>query len=267
MPTDAARAQDPHARRDLRPRRRRGERVPRAARARRRYAGGDPRRRRQRPLLEELLDEGGVPRRTVPIAGRTRVSHTVHDSRPAGIPLRPRGPGARRGRVAGRAGRAGAARQAAGSSPAAACRAACRRISTPAPPRIAARRGRRFVLDTSGARCAPRWAMASRSSSRAAASSRRWSAGSSRRPRRRTEAARGLVREGAAELVAVTLGHEGAMLAEPGGVTAPAGAATCRRSARSAPATASSPRWSARCRAASSRARPSRWAWRPAPPR
>src|SRR5215203_2221361 len=30
-------------------------------------------------LLEELLDQGGVPRASVPIAGRTRISHTVHD--------------------------------------------------------------------------------------------------------------------------------------------------------------------------------------------
>src|SRR5690349_24806456 len=30
-------------------------------------------------LLEELLDEAGVPRLSVPIRGRTRISHTVHD--------------------------------------------------------------------------------------------------------------------------------------------------------------------------------------------
>src|SRR3712207_4102524 len=30
-------------------------------------------------FLEELLEEGGVPWRSIPIAGRTRISHTVHD--------------------------------------------------------------------------------------------------------------------------------------------------------------------------------------------
>ncbi len=30
-------------------------------------------------LLAELLAEGGVPHRSIPIRGRTRMSHTVHD--------------------------------------------------------------------------------------------------------------------------------------------------------------------------------------------
>jgi len=169
-------------------------------------------------LLVELLAEGGVPHQAIPIAGRTRMSHTVHDLG-SGQEYRfvPEGP----------------------ALDAAACQAALAALeqaeagwviaSGSLPPgapadfyaraaAIAARRGQRFVLDTSGAPL------------RAALGSGLALIKPSRREfetlvgqplpdaAAQDAAALDLVRQGAAGLIAVTLGHEGALLAEPDGV-------------------------------------------------
>jgi 6-phosphofructokinase 2 len=83
---------------------------------------------------------------------------------------------------------------------------------------IAARRGQRFVLDTSGAplKAALGHGLALMKPSRGEFESllgRKLET-----PAEQEAAALAMVREGAAGLIAVTLGHEGALLAEPGGV-------------------------------------------------
>jgi 6-phosphofructokinase 2 len=169
-------------------------------------------------FLEELLDEGGVPRRSVPIAGRTRISHTIHDlSARQEYRFVPEGPeiaesewaaalDALEGEQAGWV-------VASGSLP--------RGVPADFYARAAAaasRRGRRrFVLDTSGA--ALKEALGhglalikpSRGEFEALVG----------RPlptaEAQEEAATALVQDGAAEMVVITLGHEGALLAGPGG--------------------------------------------------
>ena len=78
-------------------------------------------------------------------------------------------------------------------------------------------------------------------------------------------ACKSLVAAGKSKTVALTLGSQGAILATPEGHGAP-GRCPSMRSARSAPATVSSPRWSARSPPACRRRRRSVTAWRRAPP-
>jgi 6-phosphofructokinase 2 len=169
-------------------------------------------------LLEELLTEGGVPHRTIPIAGRTRMSHTVQDlSTGQEYRFVPEGPTL-----------AEAEWQAAldALEQAEAAWVVASGSLAPGVPEdfyaraavIAARRGQRFVLDTSG----PPLCAALGKGLALIKPSRGEFEALVGRPLPDAEAqdaaALQLLRQGAAGLIAVTLGHEGAMLAEPGGV-------------------------------------------------
>jgi 6-phosphofructokinase 2 len=169
-------------------------------------------------LLEELLTEGGVPHRTIPIAGRTRMSHTVQDlSTGQEYRFVPEGPTL-----------AEAEWQAAldALEQAEAAWVVASGSLAPGVPEdfyaraaaIAARRRQRFVLDTSG----PPLRAALGKGLALIKPSRGEFEALVGRPLLDAEAqdaaAMDLLRQGAAGLIAVTLGHEGAMLAEPGGV-------------------------------------------------
>jgi 6-phosphofructokinase 2 len=167
-------------------------------------------------FLEELLDEGGVPRRSVPIAGRTRISHTIHDlSARQEYRFVPEGPEIAEAEWA-------AALEALGREPAGWV------VASGSLPRgvpadfyaraaaVAARRGQRFVLDTSGA--ALKEALG-RGLALIKPSRGEFEALVGRplpTAEAQAEAATALVREGAAQMIVVTLGHEGALLAGPG---------------------------------------------------
>jgi len=169
-------------------------------------------------LLEELLGEGGLPHVSVPTAGRTRVSYTVHDlGAKQEFRFVPEGPALEEGEW--KAGlRAldsseGGWIVASGSLP--------RGVPADFYARAAAdahRRGRRFVLDTSGAplRAALGHGLALIKPSRGEFETLMGE--SLGTPEAQEQAALRLVRDGSAGLVAVTLGHEGAILAEPEGV-------------------------------------------------
>ncbi|UFN47313.1 1-phosphofructokinase family hexose kinase [Roseomonas sp. OT10] len=175
-------------------------------------------------FLSELLEEGGVPHRTIPIAGRTRISQTVLE-RSSGQEYRftPEGP-----EVAEAEWRAalealeeaeGEWLVASGSLP----------RGVPADfyaqaARIARRRGnRRFVLDTSGealkqALCERPYLIKPSLGEFEALLGRKLPGRAEQE-----EAAIALVREGHAEMVALTLGRDGAILAtEAGAVFLPA---------------------------------------------
>lgn len=169
-------------------------------------------------LLEELLDQGGVPRLSVPIAGRTRMSHTVHDLS-AHLEYRfvPEGPKLRPGECQAALDALESAKGgwlvASGSLPPGAPEDLYAHVAA-----IAARRGQRFVLDTSGAplKAALGHGLALVKPSRGEFESligRKLGTAAEQE-----EAALALVRQSAAGMITVTLGHEGALLAEPGGV-------------------------------------------------
>ncbi len=168
-------------------------------------------------LLEELLAEAGVPHLTVPIAGRTRISHTVHDLK-AGQEYRfvPEGPTL--AEAEWQAGLAALERAAgdwlvaSGSlNPGvpvdhyARCKA------------IAGKRGLPFVLDTSGpalrAALGPGLKLIKPSQGEFDTL-----VGRKLADHELAEAAQGFVTQGATELLAVTLGGEGALLASAAGV-------------------------------------------------
>ena len=167
-------------------------------------------------LLEELLDAGGVPRASVPTAGRTRISYTVHDLGAAQeYRFVPQGPALSeaewRAALAALDASEGGWIVASGSLPRGVPDDFYARAASDAK-----RRGRRFVLDTSGAplRAAlgqglalikPSWGEFEALVGEVAPTSDAQDAAALR-----------LAREGAAELVAVTLGRDGAILAEPG---------------------------------------------------
>lgn len=169
-------------------------------------------------LLQELLREAGVPHRTLPIAGRSRISHTVHDLG-AGQEYRfvPAGP-----EVAEREWRAALAALASepagwilasGSLPAGVPDGCYAEAAD-----IAARRGLPFVLDTAGP---PLQAALGRGLALIKPSRGEFEALAGTplpTPEAMAEVALALVRRGAAGLIAVTLGREGALLAEPAGV-------------------------------------------------
>lgn len=168
-------------------------------------------------LLEELLREGQVPHLTVPISGRTRISHTVHDLK-AGLEYRfvPEGPTLSdaewQAGLAALETAPGAWLVASGSlSPGvptdfyARCKA------------VAQRRGLPFVLDTSGA---PLQAALGPGLRLIKPSQGEFDTlvGRKLAPGELPEAAQGLVARGGADLVAVTLGGDGALLASAEGV-------------------------------------------------
>jgi len=165
-------------------------------------------------FLEELLDEAGVPRRSIPIAGQTRISHTVLDQE-SGLEYRfvAQGPEVS-------AAEWGAALQeleeidggwlvASGSLPAGAPADFYARVAA-----IAQRRGLHLVLDTSGD--AFRAAMEHGGIEVAKPSLGEFEAFIGRELRETAaleRAAMELVRSGRVRHLAVTLGHNGALLA------------------------------------------------------
>ncbi|MDN3563809.1 1-phosphofructokinase family hexose kinase [Paeniroseomonas aquatica] len=173
-------------------------------------------------LLAELLTEAGLPHRAIPIHGRTRMSHTVHDLA-AGLEYRfvPEGPALEAGEW--QAALAALENEAAdwvvgsGSLPPGAPAEFYARAA-----RIAAGRGQRFVLDTSGAPLRAALDAGGAGPIALIKPSRGEFAALIGRPLEAPgaleEAALALVRQGGVGLVAVTLGHEGALLAETAGV-------------------------------------------------
>lgn len=168
--------------------------------------------------LCELMQKAGIPFRAIPIAGRTRMSLTVHDLS-AGREYRfvPEGPVL--AEAEWRAALAALEEEqaewvvASGSLP----------RGVPADfyvhaAEIAARRGQRFVLDTSGealkAALGRRLALIKPSRGEFESLVGRQLP----TPKSQAEAAMALVREGAAERVVVTLGHQGALMAGPEGL-------------------------------------------------
>lgn len=169
-------------------------------------------------LLEQLLEEQGLPRRTIPIAGRTRMSLTVNDlSTRHEYRFVPEGPEVSEAEWR-------AALKAVEEEPGDWI------VGSGSLPRgipddfyvelaaIARRQGRRIVLDTSGAplRAALGHGLALIKPSRGEFET--LVGRPLNTPRALNEAALRLVREGAADLIAVSLGHEGALLAEKDGV-------------------------------------------------
>ncbi|MDO9708608.1 1-phosphofructokinase family hexose kinase [Paracraurococcus lichenis] len=169
-------------------------------------------------LLEELMDAQGVPRHSIPIAGRTRMSLTVDDlSTKNEFRFVPEGPlvAEAEWREALRVVEAERADWviASGSLP----RGVPDDVYALAADQ-AARQGRRFVLDTSGP---PLQAALGHRLALIKPSRGEFETMLGRRlgtPRALNEAALEVVRSGAAELVAVSLGQEGALLAEPEGI-------------------------------------------------
>jgi 6-phosphofructokinase 2 len=170
-------------------------------------------------LLEELLGEAGLPHASIPTAGRTRVSYTVHDlSAKLEYRFVPEGPVLAEPEWKAALDALDAAQGgwivASGSLPRGVpedfyARAAAR----------ASRRGRRFVLDTSGAPLRAALLGGGLALIKPSRGEFETLVGESLdTPEAQDAAALRFVREGAAELVAVTLGHEGALLAEPAGV-------------------------------------------------
>jgi 6-phosphofructokinase 2 len=171
-------------------------------------------------FLEELLDEAGVPRRSVAIRGRTRITMVVHD-RASGLEYRfiPEGPALEeaewRAALAALAEEPGGWVVLSGS------------LARGVPEDFYARairdaraRGRRVVLDTSGA--ALRAALAEGGVELVKPSLGEFEAllGRELKETAAIEAAAAeLARSGAARLVAVTLGHRGAVLASAEGKT------------------------------------------------
>jgi 6-phosphofructokinase 2 len=170
-------------------------------------------------VVEEMLDEAGVKRRTVPIQGLTRVSLNVHD-RTSGLEYRfvPEGPtlsqGEWRSALVALEEIEGDWLIASGSLPHGVPDDAYAQVA-----RIAARRGQPFVLDTSGP--ALRAALDHGGIELVKPSLTELEFLAERNladPADQAACAMALVRRGAARLVAVTLGHEGALMATPDGV-------------------------------------------------
>jgi 6-phosphofructokinase 2 len=166
--------------------------------------------------LERLIAAEGVPHRAIPIAGRTRIALTVHD-RSARREYRfvPEGPEIAEAewRTALAALEAEAAGWVVASGSLARLMPEDFYVRAAA---IAARRGQRFVLDTSGA---PLRAALGAGLTLIKASRGEFEALVGRplpTPRAQAQAALDLVRQGAAERIAVSLGHQGALMAERG---------------------------------------------------
>ena len=169
-------------------------------------------------LIEELVDEAGVPRRVIPIAGRSRISLNVHD-RGSGLEYRfvPEGPELRpaewQSALDALAEVEAAWIVASGSLPRGVPEDFYARVAA-----ISERRGQRFVLDTSGpalrAAIGPDVALLKLSlgelefllaRSVPDAASQQLAVG-------------GLIHAGAARMIALSLGRDGAMLATAQGV-------------------------------------------------
>lgn len=165
-------------------------------------------------FLEQLLDEAGVPRRTIPIAGRTRISQTVLD-RQSKLEYRfvPEGPSVSEAEWQAALDAIetveGGWLVASGSLPAGVPADFYARAAG-----IAARRGLRFVLDTSGE--ALRQALARGGVDLVKPSQGEFEGLVGRRLTTAEElesAALDLVRSGRVRCAAITLGRDGALLA------------------------------------------------------
>ncbi|MFZ4409841.1 MAG: 1-phosphofructokinase family hexose kinase [Paracraurococcus sp.] len=170
-------------------------------------------------LLEELLESDGVPRHSIPIAGSTRMCHTVNDlSTRHEFRFVPEGPEVSEAEwgaaLAVLEAEPGDWIVASGSLPRGVPEDFYVRVAV-----LAARQGRHCVLDTSGPplKAALGHGLALIKPSRGEFET--MVGRSLGAPRALNDAALALVREGGAELVAVSLGHEGALLAEKSGVT------------------------------------------------
>jgi 6-phosphofructokinase 2 len=169
-------------------------------------------------LLEQLLEADGIPRHSIPIADSTRMCNTVNDlSTRNEFRFVPEGPEVSEGEW-------GAALSvleaepgdwivASGSLPRGVPDEFYVRVA-----RLAARQGRHLVLDTSGP---PLKAALGHGLALIKPSRGEFETMVGRplgTPRALNEAALALVREGGAALCAVSLGQEGALLAEPSGI-------------------------------------------------
>ncbi|QPC41938.1 1-phosphofructokinase family hexose kinase [Kaustia mangrovi] len=165
-------------------------------------------------LLEDLLDGAGIACHPVPIAGSTRISFTVHE-RATDLEYRfvPEGPTVTPAEIEPcldvlRAGRHGYV-AASGSMPRGAPADTLARMA-----RIVAARGGRFVLDTSGEALRATLEHARVFLVKPSRGELEALVGHELDERGIREAATDLVRRGAAEFVAVSLGAEGALLAD-----------------------------------------------------
>jgi 6-phosphofructokinase 2 len=169
-------------------------------------------------FLEELLDEAGVPRRTIPITGRTRISQTVLDrTKQTEYRFVPEGPAVTEAEwsaaLAAIEEVEGGWLVASGSLPSDAPQDFYARAAA-----IAAQRGTRFVLDTSGE--ALRLALEKGGVDLVKPSLGEFEAlvgCELRAPALLEQAAVELVRSGRVHRIAVTLGRDGALLATADG--------------------------------------------------
>ena len=162
-------------------------------------------------VFEEMLDEARVRRRSVPVTGQTRVSLNVQDLK-RGLEYRfvPQGPTLTFAEfeacLAAVDMEPGEWLIASGSLPHGVPDDAYAKVA-----RIAARKGQRFVVDTSGAALAVALAQGGCELEHLVGRELK-------DPAEQNKEAMALVRRGAARMVAVTLGADGALLATEGGV-------------------------------------------------
>jgi hypothetical protein len=175
-------------------------------------------------VFEEMLDEARVRRRSVPVTGQTRVSLNVQDLK-RGLEYRfvPQGPTLTFAEfeacLAAVDMEPGEWLIASGSLPHGVPDDAYAKVA-----RIAARKGQRFVVDTSGAALAVALAQGGCELVKPSLGELEHLVGRELKdPAEQNKEAMALVRRGAARMVAVTLGADGALLATEVGVTAGAG--------------------------------------------
>jgi 6-phosphofructokinase 2 len=170
-------------------------------------------------VLEEMLDETGVRRRSVPVRGQTRVSLNVVD-RKHGLEYRfvPHGPTLSEAEfeacLAAVEQQPGEWLIASGSLPHGVPEDAYAQVA-----RIAARKGQRFVVDTSGPALAAALEQGGCELVKPSLGELEHLVGRELKdPAEQADEAMALVRRGAARMVAVTLGADGALLAMADGV-------------------------------------------------
>jgi 6-phosphofructokinase 2 len=170
-------------------------------------------------VLEEMLDEAGVPRRSVVIKGQTRVSLNVKDNK-SGLEYRfvPEGPTLSAAEfddcLAAVEQEPGDWLIASGSLPHGVPENAYAQVA-----RIAARKGQRFVVDTSGPALVAALDQGGCALIKPSLGELESLVGRELKDPVQQEAeAMALVRQGAAQVVALTLGSEGALMATKDGV-------------------------------------------------
>jgi 6-phosphofructokinase 2 len=170
-------------------------------------------------VLEEMLDEAGVPRRSVVIKGQTRVSLNVQDNK-SGLEYRfvPEGPTLSEAEFAACLAAVedgpGDWLIASGSLPHGVPTDAYAQMA-----RIAARKGQRFVVDTSGPALAAALQQGGCELIKPSLGELESLVGRELKdPTEQGREAMALVRRGAARIVALTLGADGAVMATPDGI-------------------------------------------------